>query len=231
MPHFIQSTEGIILRVIPFQDYHQIVSIFTLGAGLIKVLHKGSRSQRKNGKSPCMPLTKVEVSYYEKKGEIFGCHELNCTDMFSNLRTDLCFLETGCDLLQVILDSQLMGKEAPLLYHLLYTYLKKIPQTANPWLLAASFRLKLLKHDGLIGFPFICNECGNVLYSEIYTRDSESWCAVHRPKQCIEWDATELRVIYRLAESQSFTEISLLDLSPILLAKITLFFTKCLHVY
>lgn len=230
MSHLIHSTEGIILRVIPFQDYHQIVSIFTPGAGVIKVLHKGSRAQRKNGKSPCMPLTKVEVAYREKKGEIFGCHELNCAEMFPLLRKDLCFLETGCDLLQVVLDSQLMGKEAPQLYALLYAYLKKIPQTPNPWILAASFRLKLLKHDGLISFPFICSECGELLQSEAYARESESWCTIHRPKGCIVWNSIELQVLYRLAESQSYKEICMLEISPLLLAKITLFFTKCLHV-
>lgn len=230
MSHFIHSTEGIILRVIPFQDYHQIVSIFTPEAGLIKVLHKGSRTQRKSGKSLCMPLTKVEVSYREKKGEIFGCHELNCLEIFPDLRKELCFLEAGCDLLQVILDSQLMGKEAPLLYALLYAYLKKIPHTANPWLLAASFRLKLLKHDGLICFPFTCAECGDVLQNEAYLRDSEGWCGIHRPKGCTGWNLAELQTVYRLAESQSYKEISLLEISSSLLAKITLFFTKCLRV-
>lgn len=224
-------TEGIILRVIPFRDYDQIVSLFTPEAGLIKVLCKGSRNtKRKRGKGACMPLTQVEVSYREKKGEIFGCDELICIEMFPFLRKDLCFLEVACDLLQVILDSQFMGKSAPQLYSLLCYYLKKIPQTANPWLLAASFRLKLLKHDGLVGFPFHCSECGKCLDHEAFVRGSEGWCKTHHLGRSQSWDSTELKTLYCLADSQSFKEICLLDIQPRLQNKIAAFFKSCMQI-
>lgn len=224
----IHSTEGIILRVIPFRDYDQIISIFTLEAGLVKVLYKGSSTKSKKGKGLCMPLTKVEVSYREKRGEVFGCHELNCREIFLSLRKNLCFLEVACDLLQVILDSQLIGKSSPQLYHLLCYYLHKIPQTVNPCLLGASFRLKLLKHDGLVGFPFSCSECGEFLHHEAFIYGSESWCRKHHLDRSQSWNLNELQTVYCLANSQSFKEICLLDVQPRLQNKIAAFFKACL---
>jgi len=230
MSQTIYSTEGIVLRVIPFREYDQIISIFTPEAGVIKVMYKGSRNKRNSGKGVSMPLTKVEVVYREKKGEIFSCFELNCIEMFPSLRTNLSFLETACDLLQVITDSQFMGKGAPQLYALLCYYLKKISQTADPWLLATSFRLKLLKHDGLVGFPLICSECSQLLRDEAFTQNGEGWCTVHQPRGSQKWDLEELHVIYRLAESLSYQEICSLEISSALQRKINYFFRGCLQL-
>ena len=228
MSHIIHSTEGIILRVIPFNDYDQIASIFTPEVGLIKILHKGGRNKHRKEKISCMPLMRVEIAYREKKGEIFACDALHCIEMFPLLRTDLPSLETACDLLQVILDSQLMGKGAPQLYALLCYYLKKIPQTTHPSLLSASFRLKLLKHDGMVSFPFICCECRQFLQNEAFIRDAEGWCAVHRPPGSECWNSKELQIIYQLAEGQSYKEMCSVDMSPELHSKIALFFKRSL---
>lgn len=229
MSQTFQSTEGIVLRVIPFRDYDQILFLFTLDAGFIKVLYKGGRGKRKGKQGFCMPLTKVEVIYREKRGEIFSCHELTCIESFSFLRQELIFLEVGCDLLQIILDSQFVGKAAPHLYALLCFYLKKIPQTANPWILASSFRLKLLMHDGLIVCPFICCECQQSLQSEAFTWDAEGWCAAHQPGRSQPWNLTELQMLYRLAICQSYQEVCSQDVLPSLQNKIIDFFNACIR--
>jgi DNA repair protein RecO (recombination protein O) len=123
-----------------------------------------------------------------------------------------------------------MGKSAPQLYSLLCYYLKKIPQMANPWLLAASFRLKLLKHDGLARFPFKCSECGKCLDDEAFIYGSEGWCRAHHFEKSQTWDSIELQTVYHLANSQSFKEICLLDVQPKLQGKITVFFKACLQI-
>lgn len=218
------STQGIILKAIPFRDSDQILSLFTLDAGLIKVLCKGSRSKRQVKRGFYNPLTGVEIVYCEKRGEIFSCHEMNCVESFSYLRKELLFLEVACDLLKVILASQYVGKAAPQLYALLCFYLKKIPQAVNPWILATSFRLKLLNHDGLIAFPWICSECQTVLDCEAFTRNGESWCANHKPLRSQSWDTQELQALYQLATSQSYREISSYEISHSLQNKVINFF-------
>ena len=222
-------TEGIVLRVIPFRDYDQIISIFTPENGLIKILHKGRSTKRKTGKSPCMPLTKVEAIYREGRGEIFNCLELNTLSIFPQLRKELLFLEVGCDLLQAVIDSQMEEKKAPHLYALLCSYLEKIPLTPNPRILTTSFQLKLLKHDGLIGFPLICTECGKPLTKEAFLSSEEFFCASHHPIEAEKIDSDDIDLLFCLTESRRFQELRLLEISPFLQLKISSFFKNSLR--
>lgn len=227
MTHTFQSTEGIILRVIPFRDYDQILSIFTADAGLIKVFYKGGRGKRRSGEGLYIPLVKVEVIYREKRGEIFSCHEITLLDSFSFLRKKLADLEVACDLLQALMASQLVGKAATQLYALLCFYLEKIPSTLNPWILAMSFRLKLLKYDGLVTFPFLCCECRQPLQVLAFTREIESWCSHHQPIGSLIWEPAELQLLYRLGACQNYREIYLSEISPSLQNKMITFFDSC----
>lgn len=227
MPQIFKSTQGIILRVISFRENDQILSLFTPDEGLIKVIYKRNQSRRWGGQGHCMPLTQVELVYREKKGEIFQCYEITYLPALLSLRKELLFLNVACDLLQAILSSQLIGKAAPQLYALLSFYLKKIPIITNPWVLAASFRLKILKHDGLIFFPLTCCECSQLLHGEAFTRGGEKWCVVHRPVDSQAWDFTELQTIAGLAACQSYQEMCLYSVSFHLQNKISTFFDAC----
>ncbi len=69
-------SEGIVTQVVPFKDYDQIVTVFTPQHGLIKVFVKNAaRRGRQNNKS-CTPLTRVELSWTEGKGEMGKCEEV-----------------------------------------------------------------------------------------------------------------------------------------------------------
>ncbi len=228
MAQVFQSTEGIILKSSIFGDYDQILSLFTPQAGVIKIFVKGSYRKYKTKRKNYSPLTLVEIVYREKKSDVFSCYEIACKDYFSSLREKLLFLEVACDFIQSILTSQLLGKTAPQLYMLFCSYLKKIPQLANPWVLAASFRLKLLKHDGLIFFPLICSQCDQILCIEAFTRSAEGWCALHRPEGAQNWSKAELEALYQLTNSQSLRDISFQEVSPQLQSKIQTFFDICL---
>lgn len=222
--HAIISTEGIVFRVIPFGDYDQIVSVFTPEAGVVKVMQKGQFVKGKKKKGGCMPLTKVELLYREKEGEIFSCHEMHSIDTFPSLRKSFNVLEAGCDLLQVVQSSQFVGKSAPALYALLCYYLNKISAMTHPELLLASFRLKVLKHDGWIALPFSCSTCGRLLQQEVFMQECEGYCLLHKPSGVVKWSAEELYIVYRLTESQSFQEIASLEISSSLHSKIIRFF-------
>ncbi len=228
MSQEFQRTEGLVLRVIPFRDYDQILTLFTPNAGMIKLIYKGSRSKRRSAQGSCIPLTKVEAIYQEKKGEIFSCHELTLQNSYLFLRKELSHLEVACDLLQVLFSSQLVGKAAPRLYELICFYLNKIPQIFNPWVLSLSFRLKLLKHDGLTAFPLVCSECQQLLLAEAYIGESESWCREHYPLSSQHWKQHELEQLYRLAICQSYQEIKLEQVSLEMKNKVFDFFENCL---
>jgi DNA repair protein RecO (recombination protein O) len=222
-----QTTEGIILKAIPFRDYDHILTLFTPDAGLIKVLYRFNRGGRRGLRSLCDPLTKVEVVYRENRGEIYTCREIHSIDALLSLRERLSSLQAACDLVQAIQASQWIGKPAPLIYHLFCFYLKKISVAEYPWGLAASFRLKLLKHDGIISFPPVCSECGKQQLEEVFTAEGESWCAAHRPLGSCFWNRNELEILSLLTDSLSYHEICRENISPELFKKITILFEGC----
>lgn len=139
-------TEGIILHMVPYQNYDQILTIFTLHQGVIKLFCKKGKVQWQR----YTPLMKVEVTYREKKSELFACEEIALLQSYLNLRNHLIHLQTGCELIKTIYSSQVIGKEASLLYQLLAYYLDKIPDVRDPLALVASFKLKMLQHEGLL---------------------------------------------------------------------------------
>jgi DNA repair protein RecO (recombination protein O) len=230
MPHPFQRTEGIVLRAIPFRDYDHILSLFTPEAGMMKLLVHASRSKRRGLQGLCIPLTKVEVVYREKEGEIFSCQEMALIEPYAHVRTDLNRLEAACDLLHAVCCSQLVGKPAPLLYELLCFFLERIPQAASPAALALCFRLKLLKHEGLAAFPLMCSSCGQLLLAEAYICGLEGWCMSHRPVGSFAWSQKSIELINRLAACQSYREICAEEITPQLQKQVTHFFEDCLKL-
>lgn len=226
MSRSIQTTEGIVLRVIPFRDYDQIATLFTPDLGVIKIVLRKAGGSTKSGRRVCMPLSKVEIAYRESNREIFSCYGMCQLESFLSLRRNFSFLKVGCDLLQVVLDSQFIGKEAADLYALLDYYLKRVAGVANPWVLSSSFRLKVLKHEGFCHFPLRCSMCGEVLLRKTFFERGEVMCEMHRSVGSKQWNSIELQTIYRLAESQSFKEVSQLDLSMKLQEEIACFFSS-----
>ncbi len=57
-------------------------------------------------------------------------------------------------MIQAINKSQVVGRSAPLLYQLMVYYLDKISFVEDPWILDASFKLKILNHEGLLSLDF-----------------------------------------------------------------------------
>lgn len=137
-------TEGITLHMIPFKNSDQIITLFSPEGVLKLFCHRGKSKQR------FTPLMKVEAVYKDSGNELFPCQEISLLNSYQALRNNLTHLQVACDLLKTINASQFLGKPAPLLYQLLTFYLDKIPLIENPFVLSASFKLKVLKHEGLL---------------------------------------------------------------------------------
>ena len=223
-----KQAEGIILRVIPFRDYDQILTLFTHEQGIIKLIYKGSRSKKRGVQGLCIPLTVVDVIYREKRGELFGCQEMTWIDSYQSLRISLPCLEAACDCLQALYFSQLVGKPAPLLYELLRFYLNRMESIQDPWTLALSFRLKLLAYDGLARFPFICSTCFQPLYDGAYLHLTDWGCSEHL-NHGIYWTAEDIQQTYCLALSQSYQQLVEEKVTPEFKEKLINFFNISLQ--
>lgn len=196
----LRRSEGIVLQTLKYQDYDQIATVFTIEDGLLKFFIKGAyRAQ--SGKSTS-PLTRAEFVYFQGKSSLYSCKEVSLLNTYLNLRNNFAHLETGIDLIKAVLESQMENKPAPELYKLLIMYLEKIPFIPDPWVLSASFHLKILKHEGLLSFD-------HAFLSEI--------------------NEEEKLLIQLLALTRSFKDLSSIQLAPLFYQKIRTFFTESLQ--
>ena len=142
--------EGIVLSRLQYQDYDQILTIFTLQEGLVKLICKQASRSKKGMNASTSPLTRAEFVYRLGKGEISRCDEVSVIQQYVALRQRLDYLESACDMLKALSQSQMLGKPAPALYALLSYYLEHLPLMQVPEVLALSFRLKILRHEGIL---------------------------------------------------------------------------------
>ncbi len=225
-----QTTTGIILNLFPLRNAHQIITLFTLDFGLIKVVCYGSQSLKSKWHSLCKALSEVEIVFVDKGTELFDCSDLSLVNAYENLRGDFNFLNIACDMLYCLNLSQLLEKPAPKLYALLVYYLRKIDQIKDPWRLSLSFRLKLLYHDGLLCVPFICQQCSQLIYTEAYFFDGVANCQHHHLfPDAIFFDAEELLAIYSLATVKSYVDLEKIYLPAQIKNKIFALFKDCLN--
>jgi len=140
--------EGIILHTLNFGDYDQIVTVFSFEIGLLKFIVKKGNSTKHGLKNT--PLTKAEFVYTQGKSELFKLKELSGLNHYLTLRKNLRHLDTACECLRAIRASQMLHKPAPDLYGLLEAYLDRIPLIHNLPNLESSFKLKILRHEGIL---------------------------------------------------------------------------------
>ncbi len=141
-------SSGIILHAFDFRDFDQIVTVFTENEGLVKFIVKKGNLLKKGLKSS--PLTKGEFLYTIGKSELYPLQEISIKEHYLDLRKNYTHLNVACECLKSILETQMLHKPAPALYTLLNAYLGKITSFSNFNALEASFRLKILMHEGIL---------------------------------------------------------------------------------
>jgi DNA repair protein RecO (recombination protein O) len=141
-----EKTEGIVLRSFPYRENERILTVFTQDSGLISLIVKRLSSSLL---SLASPFCRSEFIYRKGKTDLFRFLDGTPIDYHLFLRDKLSHLDSASALAQGILSSQMPLKPAPALYALLLSYLKHLPQFAQPAPLLSSFYLKTLLHEGL----------------------------------------------------------------------------------
>lgn len=221
-------TEGIILQERVFQDYDAILTVFSTDLGVIKMIAKGAHRPQKRSSMVTTPLTHAEFVYTQGRSELLKCSEISVKRHSAYLRHTLPVLESACDMAQAVCLSQWPDKASPNLYLLLNSYLENLHQMVDPYVLASSFRLKLLRHDGLLKLQSKCSVCSELLPTH-YIAAGESVCAIHASEHAVAFSADEIAVVYLLAHCRVFSEIADLVLEPLLRQKIIQLFASCIQ--
>lgn len=212
-------TEGIILSSIKYRDYDQIATLFSREEGVLPLLIKRAYGKSEGYGTKTAPFVKAEHLFSKGKGELFLSREISTICYHLELRATAAHLEAASQLARMVLHSQMPAKAAPELYDLFSYYLKAMGTFSAPAMLVASFRLKLLRHEGLFGVRPFCSVCQCPLDNHYFFL-GESFCHVHAQMGSIHLTPEESAAFYTLSFSRSLAELEALSSDPTLEKKI-----------
>jgi DNA repair protein RecO (recombination protein O) len=203
----LQEREGIVLKTVPYQDNKRIISVFT-DVGILQLIVTLSSSNT-HLLSLTTPLSHALFLYQERPSQLHLFKEGSLLSSHLAYQTSYEHLETAMILIQTILSSQFPGKSAPLLYQLLHIYLKNLPHATQPKVLASSFMLKTLRHEGLLAIHLLCGHCQKMPSQAL--KEGSCYCQQCMPRASLffeteEWD--QLLILLTSKKLQIFKEIS-----------------------
>lgn len=224
----ILRTEGVILKVIDFRDYDQIMTVFTLERGIVKWIYKNKKPPAGIALTKISPLSRAEFVYTETKGDIWKCREISIFNHYLKLRENYASLETAARFINWISISQVEQKPAPKLYRLLVTYLEKIPLSSNPRTLEISFLIHLLQHEGLIHFDLHCSLCQKPLRS-LHIARGDHFCPIHAPLDALVFNEEETLAWMQIAACKTFKELQMISVPESLPQKAEILFKSLIQ--
>ncbi len=133
------KTVGLLLQSISYLGQKRILKILTPEHGLISLFAKSG---------DLAPFCLAEWIYLPSHRELHTLEDAALLDPLLELRESYSLLTSAGSIAQDLLRTQFPNKKAP--FALACAYFKKL--SLNPPVLAASFRLKLLLHEGLLSF-------------------------------------------------------------------------------
>ncbi len=213
----IEKTQGIALKSVPYKDGKRIVTIFAENRGLITLFAKKLSLKRLSLLNGLNLFALSEFVYLKGKSDLFYLKDLSLIQGHYFLREDLKYIEQASLMAKTLVISQLPNKKAPLLYALLKNYLMHIPHFKSSLVLAYSFILKLLLHEGLLDLKSSCHSCHR---PALYLIKGELRCALHSPEYALNFSLLEMQILRILTYSRSFQELGNLNLTTELQTKI-----------
>lgn len=221
LPHPI---EAIVLHTIPFQDSHQISTLFTREMGLCKAIGSFSRLPKNALFGSLTPLNHIEVIFRPSKSDLLKIESASILNAYAPIRKDYDLLHHACGMLNALVKFQFPHKPAPILFELLKSYLSLIGDSQSPEAILASFQLKLLRHEGLISVTDQCKICG-AAPKEIGIEDGRTVCAAHTPfeKRLTE---EETAYFYALALATSIKLLKEIEIPATLPSKVATLFDE-----
>lgn len=200
----MQKTEAIVLKTTPFQDMHQITTLFTPDRGLCSAIGSYSKSPKGALFGLLAPFNHIELIFKPGRSELLKIENGSLLNGHSNIRKSYDLIERGCKILDALLKSQLPNKPAPLLFELLKNYLFLLTEAKSSDAIVASFQVKLLRHEGLIAITNKCPVCSNEP-KEIGVEGGQTMCSLHAdPLNCLSEEETSYFYALGLASSINF---------------------------
>lgn len=156
----LRSTEGIVIRTLPYGEADLLVTFFTLDFGILKAFAKSPRKTRSRFGSSLEPLTCSRISVMGKEGSALP--RLTQADIirpFQGLREDVgCFLMLT-EMAELIMSFMIEGEVNREAYHLLRQVMEMM-ETDCKRQLGLLFKLRFLALKGYQPHLRCCARCG-----------------------------------------------------------------------
>lgn len=218
------KTEGILLQAITFKEADQILTAITT-EGLIKLMYKGALSKKRGRGALTAPLQQVEIIYSKGKSEIASCKELSVMNSFGELRGKIEYLESAGEMGAAIIATQQTYAPNPLIYKLFLYYLENVATVDDPYALAASFKLKILRYEGSLAIQPYCTVCRQESETlSIYS--GECYCPNHAPVEGVCFSGEEMDFLMLFTYGRSMKMFSGIRIPDFLLRKIRQLFVE-----
>lgn len=204
------QSEAILLQRVPQPNGEVLLLLYTLQGGLLKAFLPAH--------AQLLPLSLLAVEYIDRLGDFIQVRA------WKALRPPP--QAEGESFAQVLLRSQLLGEPAPALYLLLKLFLEQIDR-GRAGALLSSFRLKVLRHEGVLNEEALCALCRRPLEDDHARYAGESFCVAHKPREALSFSAEEGEALRFLTRNRSLESLQEITLSSELCDKIAILFDHC----
>ena len=156
-----EVTTGIVLKVVPYKENDNLLTVYTLDYGRITIHAKGVRKVNSKNASATSELTLSEFTFIPKKG-ISTLIKASSINYFRRIKEDLKEYVYATYFLEYILKVTKENDPDQDLYNLLKVSLEKMEQGIPYLLLYNKFSLAMLEGEGILLEADECAVCGSL---------------------------------------------------------------------
>lgn len=205
----IIQTRALVLGSIPHKELNQILSLFSPTLGRISVYMRNTKKSVIEQGALCSALTVGEFTIRQTRTDLYRFEEGKALNLHFPLRKEYPLLETALLCLKSLKEGVWRGAPSPELFHLTLKILERIPYFTQPQTALALFRIKLLKHEGLLSGNAYCSHCKKT--APLYFQEGELYCEKHISYQAQRWEEKELNELFTLYHAKNFQEIETME--------------------
>jgi DNA repair protein RecO (recombination protein O) len=158
------TSEALLLDVLDLHDRDRIVTFLTREHGKKKGVARGARAKHSRFMGQLQPLSKVEITWYEKEGRELG--RISSVELIrpaNRLQEDLDGLLLGSYLTDHLLEFAQENEPSDLFFRLLDSTLDALLDGVDRDLAARYFEVWVLRLAGVFPQPHECPACGRPL--------------------------------------------------------------------
>lgn len=158
------TSEALLLDVLDLHDRDRIVTFLTREQGKKKGVAKGARTKHSRFSGQLQPLSKVQITWYEKEGRELGrISSVETVRPAHRLQEDLDGLLLGSYLVDHLLEFSQENEPSDLFFRLLDATLEALLAGVDRDLAARYFEVWILRLAGVFPSPHECPACGRPL--------------------------------------------------------------------